>query len=143
MLDQLEISHLKDRPPHRLSGGEKKRVALASVLILDPDVIMLDEPTAALDPKSQSQVVDILIGWGGGAKTVITATHDLDIVGEIADDCVVFQAGRVVAAGAPAEILADSDLLHRTNLIHAHRHRHTDGTLHTHTHRHAGHQHEH
>jgi cobalt/nickel transport system ATP-binding protein len=143
MLDELEISHLKDRPPHRLSGGEKKRVALASVLILDPDVIMLDEPTAALDPKSQSQVVDILIGWGGGAKTVITATHDLDIVGEIADDCVVFQAGQVVAAGTPAKILANSDLLHRTNLIHAHRHRHADGTLHTHTHRHAGHQHEH
>jgi cobalt/nickel transport system ATP-binding protein len=143
MLDQLEISHLKDRPPHRLSGGEKKRVALASVLILDPEVIMLDEPTAALDPKSQSQVVDILIGWGGGAKTVITATHDLDIVGEIADDCIVFQAGQVVAAGTPAEILADNELLQRTNLVHAHRHAHPDGTMHSHTHRHAGHQHEH
>ena len=135
-LDELEISHLKDRPPHRLSGGEKKRVALASVLILDPEVIILDEPTAALDPKSQSQVVDILSDWGGGAKTVITATHDLDVVDEIADWCYVFQTGKLVAEGAPAAILNDEELLTRTNLIHAHRHRHIDGTVHAHPHRH-------
>jgi cobalt/nickel transport system ATP-binding protein len=141
-LDLLEIAHLKDRPPHRLSGGEKKRVALASVLILDPEVIMLDEPTAALDPKSQSQVVDILIGWGG-SKTVLTATHDLDIVEEIADHCYVFQHGRVVAEGPPAAILGDQALLERTNLIHAHRHAHAGGEVHAHPHRHAGHQHLH
>lgn len=135
-LDELEISHLKGRPPHRLSGGEKKRVALASVLILDPEVIILDEPTAALDPRSQSQVVDLLADWGGGAKTVITATHDLDIVEEIADWCHVFQAGKVVAAGTPHDILSDDELLAHTNLIHAHRHRHTDGTVHAHPHRH-------
>ena len=68
---------LRDRPPHRLSGGEKKRVALASVLVLDPEVLLLDEPAAALDPRSQSQIIDLLIGWGDGSKTVITATHDL------------------------------------------------------------------
>ena len=62
------ISHLKDRIPHRLSGGEKKRVALASVLVLDPAVLLLDEPTAALDPRSQSQFIDLLVEWGGGAK---------------------------------------------------------------------------
>src|SRR4029078_8379997 len=101
-LDMLEIAHLKDRSPHRLSGGEKKRVALASVLILDPEVLLMDEPTAALDPKSHSMVVDFLIGWSGGAKTVITATHDLDIVSEIADDSVVFQQGAVVAQGVPS-----------------------------------------
>ncbi|HEY8602679.1 MAG TPA: ABC transporter ATP-binding protein [Thermomicrobiales bacterium] len=136
VLEELAISHLKDRPPHRLSGGEKKRVALASVLILDPEVIILDEPTAALDPKSQSQVVDILAAWDGGAKTVITATHDLDVVDAIADWCYVFQTGKLVAEGAPAAILTDDPLLARTNLIHAHRHRHTDGTVHAHPHRH-------
>lgn len=67
-LDLLEITHLKDRSPHRLSGGEKKRVALASVLILDPEVLLIDEPTAALDSKSQSMVVDFLIGWCGAAR---------------------------------------------------------------------------
>jgi len=88
-LDLMEISHLKDRAPHRLSGGEKKRVALASVLVLDPDVLLLDEPIAALDPKSQGKVIDFLVGWGNGAKTILTATHDLDIVEAIADHCFV------------------------------------------------------
>src|SRR5215213_8641154 len=143
MLDQLEISHLKDRPPHRLSGGEKKRVALASVLILDPEVLLMDEPTAALDPKSQSMVVDFLVGWAGGAKTVVTATHDLDIVEEIADDSYVFQNGRIVAGGAPGDVLRDTALLERTNLIHAHRHSHGDGAMHAHAHRHLGHEHAH
>jgi cobalt/nickel transport system ATP-binding protein len=142
-LDLLEIAHLKDRSPHRLSGGEKKRVALASVLILDPEVLLMDEPTAALDPKSQSMVVDFLIGWSGGAKTVITATHDLDIVDEIADECVVFQQGHLVAQGPPALILNDTGLLERTNLMHAHRHVHGDGELHIHPHRHIGHEHAH
>ena len=142
MLEQLEITHLKDRPPHRLSGGEKKRVALASVLILDPEVIMLDEPTAALDPKSQSQVVDILHGWAGGGKTVITATHDLDVE-EIADYCYIFQSGRIVAEGEPEALLRDTALLARTNLIHAHRHlRDPDGAR-PHFHRHLGHGNEH
>ncbi len=118
-LDAMEIAHLKDRPPHRLSGGEKKRVALASVLVLDPEVLLLDEPTAALDPRSQGQVVDLLVAWGGGAKTVVTATHDLDTVEAIADRCFVFGGGRVVAAGPPAAILRDRALLERTNLVQA------------------------
>ena len=143
MLDLLEISHLKDRSPHRLSGGEKKRVALASVLVLDPEVLLMDEPTAALDPKSQSMVVDFLIGWGGGAKTVVTATHDLDIVEEIADYSLVFQRGHIVAEGSPADILRDTALLEATNLIHGHRHRHGGGELHAHPHRHLGHEHAH
>jgi cobalt/nickel transport system ATP-binding protein len=142
-LDLLEISHLKDRSPHRLSGGEKKRVALASVLILDPEVLLMDEPTAALDPKSQSMVVDFLVGWAGGAKTVLTTTHDLDIVEEIADQAFVFQQGRVVAEGAPHDILHDTTLLEQTNLIHAHRHTHAGGAIHAHPHRHLGHEHAH
>ncbi len=141
MLETMEISHLKDRSPHRLSGGEKKRVALASVLILDPEVLLLDEPTAALDPKSQSQVIDFLVGWGGGAKTVVTATHDLDIVEDIADRCYVFQHGRVMAEGRPAEILHDEALLEQTNLIHAHRHTHASGEIHSHPHLHHSHEH--
>src|SRR4051812_4937378 len=142
-LDMLEIAHLKDRSPHRLSGGEKKRVALASVLILDPEVLLMDEPTAALDPKSQSMVVDFLVAWSGGAKTVVTATHDLDMVEEIADHSFVFQNGRVVAGGAPGDVLRDPALLERTNLTHPHRHTHVDGAMHAHPHRHLGHEHMH
>jgi len=77
-LETMEIAHLRHRSPHRLSGGEKKRVAIASVMILDPEVLLLDEPTAALDPKSQHQIIEMIASFGGGAKTVITATHDLD-----------------------------------------------------------------
>ncbi|HXB72326.1 MAG TPA: energy-coupling factor ABC transporter ATP-binding protein [Candidatus Acidoferrales bacterium] len=136
ILDRLRISHLKDRIPHRLSGGEKKRVALASVLILDPAVLLLDEPTASLDPRSQSQFIDLLVAWGGGTKSVITATHDLGDIEDIADRCYVLDAGQLVADRIPSEVLRDTDLLRRTNLVHAHRHRHPTGEIHSHPHLH-------
>ena len=136
MLEVMKIAPLKDRSPHHLSTGEKKRVTLASVLVLDPEVLLLDEPTAALDPKSSSQMVDLLVGWRGGTKTIITTTHQLDIVEDIADYCYVFETGRVVGEGAPAEILRDTALLERTNLIHVHRHVHASGEVHSHAHVH-------
>jgi cobalt/nickel transport system ATP-binding protein len=136
MLEVMKITGLKDRSPHHLSAGEKKRVTLASVLVLDPEVLLLDEPTAALDPKSASQMIDFLVGWRGGVKTVITTTHHLDIVEDIADYCYVFETGRVVAEGVPSEVLRDTALLERTNLIHVHRHVHPSGEVHTHPHIH-------
>jgi cobalt/nickel transport system ATP-binding protein len=135
-LDRFRIAHLKDRAPHRLSGGEKKRVALASVLVLDPEVLLLDEPTAALDPKSQSELIDQLVEWGGGAKTIITATHDLQHLIDIADRCCVLEGGRLAAEGTPREVLADRALLERANLVHAHRHSHSAGGGHSHPHVH-------
>ncbi len=141
MLERMEIGHLRDRPPHRLSGGEKKRVALASVLVLDPEVLLLDEPTAGLDPRSESQIIDMLIGWGDGSRTVITTTHDLGLVEDIADYCVVLHEGKVAAAGEPAVLLRDQALLSRANMIHAHRHRHASGVVHSHPHTHP-HRHD-
>ena len=135
-LETMGIAHLRDRPPHRLSGGEKKRVALASVLILDPEVLLLDEPTVSLDPESESRLIETLIDWGDGAKTLVMATHDLDIVEDVADICIVMQHGNVVAQGSPAEILGDEELLRRTGLIHAHRHGHGDSGAHLHHHIH-------
>ena len=78
-LEFMGIAHLRERSPYRLSGGEKKRVALASVLVLDPDVLLLDEPTATLDPTTVSQVVDLIHQWKGTAKTIVTATHQLEL----------------------------------------------------------------
>src|SRR5881227_747428 len=104
ILDQFDLEPLRDRPPYRLSIGEKKRVALASVLVLDPEVLLLDEPTAALDARSQSHIIDMLISWGDGSKTVITATHDLGLVEDIADSCFILQAGSILAQGDPAEL---------------------------------------
>jgi cobalt/nickel transport system ATP-binding protein len=119
-LREFSIEHLKDRSPYRLSGGEKKRVAIASVLILNPKILLLDEPTAGLDPKSSSEIVNLLAQSRGTGRTVITATHDLDIVEDIADWCFVLQAGRVVASGAPAEILEDAAVFKRSGLAHTH-----------------------
>jgi cobalt/nickel transport system ATP-binding protein len=141
-LELMGITHLRDRPPYRLSGGEKKRVALASVLVLDPDVRLLDEPTATLDPRSQSQVVDLIQEWRGSSKTVITATHQLEIVEDIADRVFVLEDGKVAASGIPSEILSDHELLLRANLVHAHRHSHGN-VIHSHPHLHSHAKHEH
>jgi cobalt/nickel transport system ATP-binding protein len=102
-------------------------------------VLLLDEPTASLDPRSQSQVVDLIQQWRGSPKTVITATHQVEIVESIADKVFVLEAGVVVAVGTPTEILSDRELLLKTNLIHLHRHSH-DGVTHSHPHFH-GHSH--
>jgi len=127
----IGAEHLKERAPYRLSGGEKKRVAIASVVVLDPDVLLLDEPTAALDPRSQSQVIELLESWNDGHKTIVTATHQLEILGEISGRAVVLDHGRVVADAPPAEILSNAALLESANLVHMHRHLH-DGFTHTH-----------
>lgn len=139
----MDISKLRDRPPYRLSGGEKKRVAIASVTVLDPDVLLLDEPTATLDPKSESQLVDLIQAWKGTSKTIITATHQLDIVEDIADEVVVLDGGQLISRGATSEILANEALLLKANLVHAHRHSHGSIThTHPHSHRHSHSSHE-
>lgn len=144
VLARLAIGHLKHRAAQRLSGGEKKRVALASILVIDPEVLLLDEPTAALDPQSQGEVVRFLSESRSSGRTIVTATHDLDIVYAIADYVYVLADGRLAGAGTPADILADQALLQRTHLAHAHRHVHADGEVYAHTHTHAyGHRHEH
>ena len=132
ILARFSIAHLKERPPHRLSGGEKKRVALASVLILEPEVLLLDEPTAALDPESQGEVIRFLIESRATGRTIVTATHDLHIVEAIADHVYVLAQGRVVGEGKPADILADDELLRKTRLLHAHLHVHENGEEHVH-----------
>ena len=96
IMTAMGIADLRDRAPHRLSGGEKKRVALASVLVLDPEVLLLDEPTAALDPNSESQIIELMSSWADGSKTVVTATHDLDSLETIADRCYVLHNGKLL-----------------------------------------------
>ena len=140
----LEIGKLLERPPFQLSGGEKKKVALASTLVLNPDVILLDEPTNGLDPRSQRWLVELLVTLHQAGKTLVTATHDLSIVPEIASRAYVFsEAHTLVAEGSCRKILQDSDLLLGVNLIHEHTHRH--GTLiHSHPHFHDNdHEHDH
>jgi cobalt/nickel transport system ATP-binding protein len=120
-LEMLRIEKLRDRAPHRLSGGEKRRVALASVLTLNPDVWLLDEPTTGLDPRSQSWLVEFILEQRKVGKTVITATHDLEVAEQIATKIYVFdEEHHIVRSGEPKEILNDHDLLHWCNLAHYH-----------------------
>jgi cobalt/nickel transport system ATP-binding protein len=124
-LRTLRIEKLRDRTPHRLSGGEKRRVALASILSLDPEVWLMDEPSAGLDPRSHAWLEDFLIDQSHSGKTLVTATHDLALAGIIADRiCVFNEAHRIVADGKPEAILSDLTLLTECNLIHQHRHPH-------------------
>jgi cobalt/nickel transport system ATP-binding protein len=117
-LHDLQIEKLRERSPHQLSSGEKKRVALASVLGLSPDVWLLDEPSAGLDPRSVAWLLDFIDRQGKAGKTVITATHDLDIVETIAEHVYVLSEDhRLVADGTSQQILKDKALLESSCLI--------------------------
>jgi cobalt/nickel transport system ATP-binding protein len=141
LVSALNISDLLDRAPHQLSIGEKRKVAIASMLIIGPDVMILDEPTAGLDPLTTRHIIDMLMRESASGKTIITSTHDLHIVEEIADTVYVFsQARRIVRSGNPDEVLKDDQLLYDNNLLHIHSHRHQDKT-HTHPHQHLDHHH--
>ncbi len=143
-LDLLEIAKLRARAPASLSAGEKKRVALASLLVLAPSVLLLDEPTGGLDPRSQSLLLEILDGLHGRGITLVTATHDLTLLPHLADRVLVLsEEHRLVADGTPEGVLADTGLLLAVNLIHAHAHRH-GRLVHTHPHQHVvSHEHAH
>ena len=133
---QLRIDRLLDRPPYTLSGGEKKRVAIASVLTMRPHVLLLDEPTNALDPRSQVWLLEVLEEWRREGRTVVMATHDLSAAAEAADRIVVLSEDHAIAAdGTPDEVLAQRELLLSVNLIHEHTHRHAT-SAHRHAHAH-------
>jgi cobalt/nickel transport system ATP-binding protein len=118
-LQMLGIADLADRAPFQLSGGQKKKVAIATVLAMNPDVLLFDEPTAALDPRTQHWLMELIAELGDAGKTVVHATHDLDVLGRIADRCIVFAEDHTIAAeGTPADVLADRALLLQVNLIH-------------------------
>jgi cobalt/nickel transport system ATP-binding protein len=137
----LQVAHLRERPPYRLSGGEKKRVALASVIAQHPEVLLLDEPTAGLDPHSQGNLIDFLMRWAAEGKSIVFSTQDLDLVEELASRVLVLGADHgLIADGGPEEFLTDAAFLLRTNLIHEHAHRHKT-LVHRHQHFHE-HQHE-
>lgn len=136
-LVSMGIDDLRDRAPHRLSGGEKKRVALTSVLVNEPDILLLDEPVAALDPASQNQMIELLSSWTDGSKTVVTATHELSALESIADWCYLLDRGRLAAEGTPLDVLHDAELLQRTSLVRPHPHVHEGTSAQTHPHLHT------
>jgi cobalt/nickel transport system ATP-binding protein len=133
-LELLNITHLKDRPPYLLSGGEKKKVSLASVLSMHPRVLLLDEPTTGLDPGSQGKLIDFLLQWSSGGNTLVFSTQDLDMVEEIASRIIVLGTEHnILADGDPGVFLADPNFLVKANLLHEHSHRHKN-LMHRHPH---------
>jgi cobalt/nickel transport system ATP-binding protein len=131
----LGVEGLLARPPFELSGGEKKRVALAAVLAVEPRLLLLDEVTSGLDPASSARLVDLLAGLTGTA--VVTATHNLSMAEELGDRAVLLHpAGRgVLRDGPPSGLLGDERLLVASGLAHRHLHRHGE-QAHAHWHVH-------
>jgi cobalt/nickel transport system ATP-binding protein len=113
----LSIEHLRDRVPHHLSGGEKKRVAIAGVLAMEPQVIVLDEPTAGLDPRGVKDLIGFLNELPEKyGMTIIFSTHSVELVPEIADYIYVIDKGAIVAQGGVSDVFGDDDLLNEIGL---------------------------
>ncbi|MCU7936944.1 MAG: energy-coupling factor ABC transporter ATP-binding protein [Candidatus Thiodiazotropha sp. (ex Dulcina madagascariensis)] len=130
---RLDLEPLLKKPPYALSGGEKQKVALAALLALDPQCLLLDEPMANLDPRSSGWLVDYLLET---VSTVIVSTHNLSMAAELGERCLVLDAqGTICFDGAVTQALEDMALLQRANLVHRDRHRHGPVT-HSHPHSH-------
>jgi len=138
VMNMVEISKLASRAPHTLSGGEKKKVCIASALASNPDVLLLDEPTAGLDPRTQLWLIELFQELARAGKTIVVATHDLDTVEHISKRAVVIGEDHTIKAdGRSCDVIGNLDLLLAANLIHKHMHRH--GTVyqeHYHPHHH-------
>lgn len=132
----LGIEHLTEKAPFKLSGGEKKKVAIASVLIMNPDILILDEPTNGLDPRTQRWLTSLLLSLNKAGKTLITSTHNLELVQELSQRSVLFNEDHSIAADLRTEdLLADTQRLIKTNLVDEYYHKH-DGPKHSHFHIH-------
>ncbi|MHB0868267.1 MAG: energy-coupling factor ABC transporter ATP-binding protein [Chloroflexota bacterium] len=119
-LELMEIVDLARRAPYELSEGEKKRAAIATVLAVDPELMLLDEPTANLDPRSKAVLIDLILRLGEEGRTVVTTTQELEVAMEAGGRAVVFgdRERRPIAEGPVGAVLGDTDLLVRANLIH-------------------------
>ena len=115
-IDTLEITPFMDKPTHSLSGGQKKQVSIADVLVMNPEVIILDEPASSLDPKHTvivNKIVDMLVDQG---ITVLMSTHNVDYALEWAEEIILIHDGKTLMQGSPVEVLSNGQVLEKTNL---------------------------
>ncbi len=113
----VDMSEFAEKPPHFLSLGQKKRVALAGVLAMQPEVIIMDEPTANLDPRATSEILHLLLKLNKDSGiTLILATHDVDMVPLFATRLYILNKGKIIAEGIPKEIFSNAELIRSVNL---------------------------
>jgi cobalt/nickel transport system ATP-binding protein len=113
VLERLDIAKLAEKSPFKMSGGEKRIAALATILVMDPDLMMFDEPTAYLDPKARRNLINILNGLN---HTKIIATHDLRFAEEVCDRAVLLKEGKLFAEGSPQDLLYDHEQMEASDL---------------------------
>lgn len=116
VIEELEITPFQDRPAHALSGGQKKQVAIADILVMHPEVMILDEPAAALDPKHTRKVQEIVDRLSEKGITVLMATHDIDYAYAWADEIVLMHEGKVIRQGTPAQVCTNRQALEEASL---------------------------
>jgi len=116
ILEDIGISHLRDRPPHRLSFGEKKKVSLATALVLQPELLILDEPTANLDLLSRRALINMLNELNAEGTTILVSTHDVEALPELADRVIVVSRGAMLGGGEMHKVLQDVALLESAGL---------------------------
>ena len=115
-LEYMNLSDFKERAPHYCSGGEKKRISIADIIAMHSEVMIFDEPTAALDPLNAAMLEDVLTRLSAQGKTLLISTHDMDFAYRWAERLVVFCNGEIIADGTPVEILADDAIREKANL---------------------------
>ncbi len=129
----FEIEYMLNSNPLNLSGGEKQKLMLASILAYEPELLLLDEPTASVDPRTSGWIIDMLLEID---KTVIVATHDLSFAYEVSDRAIVLDENhQIIFDGEMDRLFEDLELLIRANLIHKHKHKHKN-FIHSHYHKH-------
>lgn len=115
-LEYMNLGSMRDRPPHYLSGGEKKRVSIADIIAMESEVVIFDEPTASLDPVNVEMLEGVLDKMNEMGKTLLISTHDVDFAYRFADRAVIFSGGRIIADGPVREVFEDDEVLNQANL---------------------------
>lgn len=110
IMELTNITYLRDKNPFELSGGQQQRVAFASVLVLEPDMFVIDEPTSQLDPRETERVFDIILKMKEMGKTIVLVEHKMELVAQYSDEVLVLEDGRLIRAGEKHEILSETGL---------------------------------
>lgn len=110
IMELTNITYLKDKNPFELSGGQQQRVAFASVLVLEPDVFVIDEPTSQLDPKETERVFDIILKMKKMGKTIILVEHKMELIADYSDEVLILEKGRLIRSGNKYEVLSEIEL---------------------------------